>query len=215
MRNSIKLVRCSALILGLALAGCSTPQVDQAQLADIHSVFLKPVDDRHIEVRNPADNDWTPSASDSSLNEVVTRGGLHIGSETHSAITGALVDAGYQIATTPNTADSVVGIVIERAFYTMNPPILGGGCEPFALFDVTMTNAKTGATILSRTYRYQSGGGTGMTGHILLDAGSAHDVDDCKALWANPQISVDGFRSAESDLARALGDTIKTRPRAK
>jgi len=200
---------CGAfIILSGAATGCTTARVDQAQLVSVHSIFLKPIYERHVEVRNPGDFDWTPSASHPSLNDVVLKRGLRIGAETFSAVAKSLARDGYSVVDTPTTADAVVEVTIERAYYNMNPPIAGGGCEPFGLFEASVTNSRTGATILRITYSYQRGGSAGILSDINMDAGSAYNVDDCATLWSNPQIAVDAFRAAAVDLANTLAGQL-------
>jgi len=203
------LMLIAAMVAMASLTNCAAAPVSPAQLAPIHTVFLGPIDNPHISVRDGLNNDWIPSASNISLNDVVDRQGFRIGSETRAALSKAFAQQGYQVVSAPNDADAVVGVEIERAFYFPEPPIAGGGCEPFALFDVSMTSARTGATIFNRTYRFQSGGGTGLTGHILLDAGSKFNVDDCSALWVDPQKVIEAFRAAVAELSQAIVSEIK------
>lgn len=100
-------------------------------------------------------------------------------------------------------ADAILDTDIEFADYVAGMPILGGACTPIVSFNVHLMDAKTGARVFARTYRFQSGGDTGLTGDVLLDAGPKYDIDDCASLWSNPRVAIDAFRTAVGDVANA------------
>lgn len=192
-----------------ALYCCASASVDTSQLKLIHSVYLGPINTPTIKL--VPSYDPAPPDTNISLNDLLVREGLHFGAETFAALSGAFRRSGYLIATSPREADAITQVTIRQPDYVANPPVLGNDCEPIVLFDVRMTNAKTGATILDHTYRFQSGGGTGMTGHILLDAGSAYNLDSCAALWTTPSVPVSAFRAAAGELAHAVGTEVTAR----
>jgi hypothetical protein len=192
----------AALIAGLA--GCGTTPANPTQLATIHSVYIKP--DKEPQVKAFVGYiDWTPTGTDVTLNSVVTAHGLRLSAEMHDTLESAFRADGYEVRESADGVDAVIDYDVDVAMYMQNAPIFGGGCSPLALIDIAMKDAKSGATIFSHTYRLQSGGGTGITGHILLPSDPKYDVSDCATLWSDPQLPVDAFRSALPQVARNVG----------
>jgi hypothetical protein len=197
------------LVITATIAGCGTAAVDKTRLTTIHSVYIATVHDRRISVL-VAMMDWSPLSTKTTFDDVLTRQGLHLGAEMHSAVADALKADGYQISPALADADAIVEARVTAADYVARPSLFGVGCTPIALLDVKVRNFHTDSTILSRTYRLQNGGGVGLTGDVLLPSDPKYDVDDCATLWSNPQLPVDAFRAALPELTRAVAaDLVK------
>ena len=194
-----------ATLIGKLLTGCATAPPDQAELVSVHSVYVTPVSEPQITTMSVGGRVDLQGAS---LGEVLMNGGVHLGTDTHDAVTDAFQSDGYNIAASPDYADALVQVKITTAQYFIQPTIAGGGCTPYAQFDVTM-KSKAGKTLLDRTYRLQSGGGVGMTGHVLLPSDPKYDLADCNQISTQPQVPVAAFRAALALLKSAIAADVK------
>lgn len=192
-------------LIGAVLSGCATAPADQSQLRSIQSVYVAPIPEPQIGTMSMGGGFALPGRS---LSDVLTDAGVHLALDTRNAVIDALKSDDYGIAPSADSADAVVQVKISAAQYFAQPPIAGGGCTPFALFDVVM-KSRTGKTLLDRTYRLQSGGGVGITGHVLLPSDPKYDVSDCNQISTNPEIPVGAFRSALALLKSAVAADMK------
>ena len=214
---SNKILARSLLIAaaGAVAAGCGTSPASQSELAPIHSVFVKPIDEPRVRVVRTTEMydvfDWTPSGTNVRFDELAAQKGLHPGAEIREALTDAFRKHGYATDTSSVAADAVVEVKIEGMAYFVPPPgfaLFGSGCNPHAEFDITMRNTRTGSTILSHHYRFQTSGYAGVTGDMVFAADPKYVDVPCDSLWSEPQLPVDAFRSAIQQLAQSVGNEV-------
>lgn len=199
----------SALLSGMLLAACATAQVDQAQLSVVRSVFIEPIKQPQIRMLSGL-YDWAPSGGP-SLHDLLTARSLDLATETRTALASAFAGDGYEVSKSAAAADATVNVEITWANYFANPPIVGGGCTPTALFDISMKAKQTGTTIFRREYRLQNGGNAGITGHVILPSDAKYELADCGALWTQPDVPIEAFRAAITMFKNAVAAEVTRR----
>jgi hypothetical protein len=213
-----RLIGRSAILMTIAvmLSSCGTAPADLKRLATIRSVFVEQIPEPQYRVLvGLGGMDMSPPGSNPSFNDMMLKQGFRLGAETHDALASALAKDGYQIVADKNLADAVLKVAFMIGGYGAEPPIAGGGCAPIFFVDASMENALDGATLLRHRYSFQSSGGAGLTGHIVLRADAKYFAEDCDTLWSNPQLPKEAFRAMSAQLTQSIAIELAKTPIAR
>ena len=195
---------CGTSVLILLSACASRAPVDPAKLRQVHVISLTGFSD-------PKFSPMMIGAllTDDDLNEISAKEDLHLGTDLKMAVSTALQNAGYKVQDgNAATSDAVLNVKFGPVSYFAMPIIVGGGFGPAVMIDIHLETAKTGETLMSRTYEYQLSTYTGLTGYLALAADKKYEFDTVDAMEKNPQLVAEGLHAAIPLFARSIASEL-------
>ncbi len=195
----------------VALSGCQTPQVaDPVKLAQIHAIRLAGFAEPQFKFNHGFLVDiGVPGYT--TLNDALASQHLQLGAETKAAVTVELSRIGYKVETeVVAPVDGILNVEIAAATYFEHPPIyFDPTCTLMTLVKIDLKEAKTGRSVLSKTYSYTTETGDGPVFWTKILADSKYEIESVNALVADLPRTADAFRQSALPVAKAIAHDLE------
>lgn len=184
------------------LCACATQQpADPTKLRSVDTIVLSGFSEPNLQVLAGG----VAPFSLGDFAEKMAQQQLKLGAETKATLSSALEGIGYKVeVNNTSKGDAVLDGTFKFAGYVVYPIILGGGVNLIVTFEAKLTDTKTGASLFSRGYVYETDPDSGLRGLVEMPADPKYNFANTDAIDANPELAAEGLRSFAPALAASI-----------